>query len=96
MTNKIVRDFNHTLLWPVQLRSLRRTGMAAGVEGAHRGPGAVVAQYWDILKKNPGSWKYVEDALLIEDESCQVGLWVLWPRLNEVLHASVSLGSSLL
>ena len=61
MTTKIVRDFNHILLWPVQLRSLRREA------------GVGVTQYWDALNKNPGPWKYVEDALLIEDESCQVG-----------------------
>ena len=58
-----VRDFNHTLLWPVQLRSMRRasnisTATSAGME-----------QYWEVLKKTPGAWKYVEDALLIEDES---------------------------
>ena len=62
-----VRDFNHTLLWPVQLRSMRRasnisTATSAGME-----------QYWEMLKKTPGAWKYVEDALLIEDESCQIG-----------------------
>ncbi len=59
--NKIVRDFNHTLLWPVQLRSLRRE---AGMDVVH---------YWDILKRYPGPWKYVEDALLIEDASCKIG-----------------------
>ncbi len=59
--NKIVRQFNHTLLWPVQLRSLRRDH------------GGEVLLYWDKLKRNPGPWTYVADPLLIEDESCQVG-----------------------
>ncbi len=59
--NKIVRDFNHTLLWPVQLRSLRRE---AGMDVVH---------YWDILRRSPGPWRYVEDALLIEDASCKIG-----------------------
>ncbi len=59
--NKIVREFKHTLLWPVQLRSLRRE---AGTDVVH---------YWDILKRSPGPWKYVDDALLIEDASCKIG-----------------------
>ncbi len=62
-----VRDFNHTLLWPVQLRLLRRGSNISTATGAG------IEQYWEVLKKNPGSWKYVEDALLIEDESCQTG-----------------------
>jgi hypothetical protein len=61
MENKIVRQFNHTLLWPVQLQTLRRE------------TGGNVLLYWDNLKRNPGPWQYVEDALLIEDESCLVG-----------------------
>jgi hypothetical protein len=59
--NKIVRKFHHTLLWPVQLRSLRRD------------PGAGVLLYWDILKRNPAPWQYVEDPILIEDDSCLMG-----------------------
>jgi hypothetical protein len=59
--NKIVRKLHHTLLWPVQLRSLRRD------------TGAGVVHYWDILQKNPAPWTYVTDALLIEDDSCVVG-----------------------
>lgn len=58
---KIVRDFHHTLLWPITLRPLRREA-AAGV-----------VHYWDMLQRNPGPWKYVADTLLIEDESCIVG-----------------------
>ena len=61
MENKIVRQFNHTLLWPVQLQSLRREA------------GGNVLLYWDNLKRNPAPWQYVEDALLIEDESCLIG-----------------------
>lgn len=76
----IVRDFNHTLLWPVQLRSLRRGaggGIASSQPGVKNIPDtkatANLEQYWDVLKKNSGAWQYVEDALLIEDESCQIG-----------------------
>jgi hypothetical protein len=58
---KIVREFHHTLLWPITLRPLRRE------------PGAGVTQYWDILKRNPGPWQYVEDPLLISDASCVIG-----------------------
>jgi hypothetical protein len=57
----IVREFHHTLLWPVTLRPLKRE------------PGADVVHYWDMLQRNPGPWKYVEDTLLIEDESCVAG-----------------------
>ncbi|MBL8520116.1 MAG: hypothetical protein JNK75_05525 [Betaproteobacteria bacterium] len=56
----LVREFNHTLLWPVTLRPLRREA------GRH-------ATYWDTLKKNPGPWESVEDLLLIEDQSCLAG-----------------------
>lgn len=59
---KIVREFNHTLLWPITLRPLTRG--RADEEVPH---------YWDVLKKKPGPWKFVEDALLIEDESCLAG-----------------------
>lgn len=61
MENKVVRQFNHTLLWPVQLQTLRRD--ASGN----------VLLYWDNLRGDPAPWQYVEDALLIEDESCLVG-----------------------
>lgn len=29
--------------------------------------------FWEELKRHPGPWKPVQDALLIEDESCQAG-----------------------
>jgi hypothetical protein len=58
---KIVRDFHHTLLWPITLRPLRRDSASD------------VVHYWDMLKRNPGPWKYVDDTLLIEDESCIAG-----------------------
>ena len=61
MSEKIVREFNHTLLWPITMRPLRRE---AGME---------MVPYWDMLKRRPGPWKFVEDALLIEDESCLAG-----------------------
>jgi len=60
-TAPIVRDFHHTLLWPITLAPLpRRVGAAA-------------ANYWEILKRRPGPWQYVEDTLLIDDESCLAG-----------------------
>ena len=59
--NTIVRDFHHTLLWPITLRPLRRE------------PGADVTHYWEMLKRTPGPWTYVDDTLLIEDESCIAG-----------------------
>ncbi len=58
---KIVREFHHTLLWPITLRPLRRNA------------GADVIHYWDMLQRKPGPWRYVEDTLLIEDESCIAG-----------------------
>ena len=58
---KTVREFNHTLLWPITLRPLRRE---AGTEAVH---------FWDMLKRKPGPWEFVDDALLIEDESCLAG-----------------------
>jgi hypothetical protein len=60
-TVPMVRQFHHTLLWPITLRPLKRE------------PGADVVHYWDMLRRNPGPWKYVEDTLLIEDESCVAG-----------------------
>jgi hypothetical protein len=54
-----VREFRHILLWPLQLRRLRReTGFS---------------NYWDVLRANPGQWRPVEDNLLVEDESGQTG-----------------------
>ena len=61
MSAKVVREFNHTLLWPITLRPLRR----------EVGSGQV--SYWDMLKRRPGPWEFVEDALLIEDTSCLAG-----------------------
>ncbi len=58
---KTVREFNHTLLWPITLQPLRRE---AGKEVVH---------FWDMLKRRPGPWEFVDDALLIEDESCLAG-----------------------
>ena len=58
---KIVREFHHTLLWPITLRPLRRE---SGADAVH---------YWDVLKRKPGPWKYAADTLLIEDESCVAG-----------------------
>ena len=57
----IVREFHHTLLWPITLRPLRRE--------AGSGP----VSFWELLKRRPGPWEFVEDALLIEDESCLAG-----------------------
>ncbi len=56
-----VREFHHTLLWPIQLRPLKREGHSKAIH------------FWDILKRNPGAWREVHDGLLIDDESCQVG-----------------------
>ena len=61
MSAKIVREFNHTLLWPITLRPLRRES------------GAGHMPFWDMLKRRPGPWEFVEDALLIEDETCLAG-----------------------
>jgi len=58
-SEKTVREFRHILLWPLQLRRLRReTGFAT---------------HWDVLRANPGPWREVKDNLLVEDESCQSG-----------------------
>ncbi|MEO8102063.1 MAG: hypothetical protein ABI790_06025 [Betaproteobacteria bacterium] len=61
MADKIVREFNHTLLWPITLRPLRREA------------GREAVSFWDMLKRRPGPWEFVDDALLIEDESCLAG-----------------------
>jgi hypothetical protein len=56
---KLVREFRHILLWPLQLRRLRReTGFAT---------------HWDVLRAHPGPWKEVKDNLLVDDESCLSG-----------------------
>ena len=58
-SGKIVREFRHILLWPLQLRRLRReTGFAS---------------HWDVLRAHPGPWQEVKDNLLVDDESCQTG-----------------------
>ena len=57
--DKTVREFRHTLLWPLQLR---RLGRASGF-----------ANHWEALRANPGPWKAVSDNLLVDDESCQLG-----------------------
>lgn len=58
-SDKIVCEFRHILLWPLQLRRLRReTGFAT---------------HWDVLRAHPGPWQEVKDNLLVEDESCQSG-----------------------
>ena len=56
---KIVREFRHILLWPLQLRRMARGG-------AHAHP-------WEALKANPGPWTYVKDNLLVDDETCASG-----------------------
>lgn len=61
LSTKVVREFNHTLLWPITLQPLRRD--AAGHQ----------TSFWDMLKRRPGPWEFVDDALLIEDESCLAG-----------------------
>ncbi len=61
MTEKIVREFHHTLLWPVQLRPLKRDASAG------------VVHYWETLKRHPGPWTYVDDPLLINDDTCVIG-----------------------
>ena len=61
MTEKIVREFHHTLLWPLQLRPLKRDASAG------------VVHYWETLKRNPGPWTYVDDPLLINDDTCVIG-----------------------
>lgn len=61
VSEKVVREFNHTLLWPITLQPL------------HREAGGALVSFWDMLKRRPGPWEFVEDALLIEDESCLAG-----------------------
>lgn len=58
-TGPVVRRFRHILLWPLQLRRLRRE--------------SGFATYWDALQANPGPWRPVRDNLPIEDESGQAG-----------------------
>ncbi|HUQ29645.1 MAG TPA: hypothetical protein VM051_13705 [Usitatibacter sp.] len=57
--NKVVREFRHMLLWPLQLRRL--------------GAGSGHATHWEALREKPGPWKAVRDNLLVDDESCQIG-----------------------
>ena len=57
--DKIVREFRHTLLWPLQLRRLSRT--------------CGFAHPWEALRAQPGPWKEVKDNLLVDDDSCQLG-----------------------
>jgi hypothetical protein len=57
--DKTVREFRHVLMWPLQLRRLRRE--------------SGFASHWDAVKAHPGPWKPVQDNLLIDDESCQAG-----------------------
>lgn len=61
MFEKTVRDFHHTLLWPLQLRPMKRDASAG------------VVHYWETLKRHPGPWTYVEDPLLINDDTCVLG-----------------------
>ncbi|QJR15795.1 hypothetical protein [Usitatibacter palustris] len=56
-SSKIVREFRHVLLWPLQLRRLPR-----------RSP-----PHWDVLAAHPGPWKPVADNLLVDDDSCGIG-----------------------
>lgn len=57
--DRIIREFRHILLWPLQLRRLRReTGYAS---------------HWEVLRANPGPWQEVKDNLLVEDDTCQTG-----------------------
>ncbi len=57
--DKIVREFRHILLWPLQLRRLRTT--------------AGVSSHWEALRAHPGPWEEVKDNLLVDDETCQTG-----------------------
>jgi hypothetical protein len=60
----IVREFHHTLLWPITLRPLRRE---------HGKSGPQHPSFWETLTKSPGPWRAVDDLLLIEDQSCLAG-----------------------
>lgn len=54
-----VREFRQILIWPIQLKRLRRTtGFSSPV---------------DALTANPGPWRKVEDNLLLEDASLENG-----------------------
>ncbi len=57
--DKIVREFRHMLLWPLQLRRMSRT--------------SGFAHPWEALAASPGPWRPVKDNLLVDDESCQLG-----------------------
>ena len=57
--DKIVREFRHILLWPLQLRRMARGG---GFTHA-----------WEALKASPGPWTHVKDNLLVDDETCASG-----------------------
>lgn len=59
MPDKIVREFRHILMSPLQLRRLK--------------PGSKFATHWDAFRANPGPWSEVRDNLLAEDDSCQLG-----------------------
>jgi hypothetical protein len=56
---KIVREFRHILLWPLQMRRLNR-------ESGFK-------THWEALKAKPGPWTFVKDNLLIDDETCASG-----------------------
>src|SRR5688572_21144606 len=56
---KVVREFRHILLWPLQLRRMSR--------------GSAFANPWEALKAHPGPWKHVKDNLLVDDETCASG-----------------------
>lgn len=57
--SKLVREFRHTLMWPLQLRRLR--------------PPTAYRHHWDALADHPGPWKKVKDNLLVDDASCHTG-----------------------
>jgi hypothetical protein len=57
--DKIVREFRHILLWPLQLRRMSR--------------GSGFEHPWEALKAKPGPWEYVKDNLLVDDETCASG-----------------------
>src|SRR5262245_22331181 len=59
VSGKIVREFRHILLWPLQLRRMSR--------------GSGFEHPWEALKARPGPWTYVKDNLLVDDETCAAG-----------------------
>jgi hypothetical protein len=59
MPDKIVREFRHIVISPLQLRRLKR--------------GSKFTTHWDALGANPGPWREVRDNLLAEDDSAQLG-----------------------